>query len=88
MFVEETFLIAGRGLVVVGAKENSIDLKIGSKVEVLCPDGTKISSKVSAIEIIERRCFSEHSEKENIAFILKNLTKENIPKGSVVIFPN
>jgi translation elongation factor EF-Tu-like GTPase len=83
--VDDTFLIKGRGLVITGwMEENTPHLKVGDSVEILRPDGTKVNSQVKGIEIICRKDFSKGKERENIGFMLKDLSKEDIPIGSII----
>jgi translation elongation factor EF-Tu-like GTPase len=83
--VEDIFLIKNRGVVVTGWQENnSASVKIGDKVEIIRPDKTIINSQVIGIEnFIHQKCFGE-TDRRNIAFLLSNVTKTDIPRGSII----
>ena len=84
--VEDTFSIEGRGLVVTGWKENSsVNIKMNDLIEILRPDGTTIKSQIAGVErFVNRKYFSESSETENIGFLLKDLSKKDVPKNSII----
>lgn len=85
MTVEDIFLLKNRGTVVAGWQENDAPpVKIGALVEIIRPDGTTINSQVTGIEMfINQKCFGETNRK-NIAFLLKDLSKEDVPRGSII----
>lgn len=89
LIVEDTFLIQGRGLIVAGIKEeNSIQLKVGSKVQIIRPNGTKIFSKVLGIEMVSIENFTERDTSKKVGILLENMKKEEIPERSAVFLIN
>ena len=83
--VEDTFLITGRGLVIAGQKENDlVEIKVGGAVEILRTDGTAISSQIIGIDMINRRGFPTPVQNNKIGLLLKDLSKEDIPIGSII----
>jgi translation elongation factor EF-Tu-like GTPase len=82
--IEDSFSLAG-GLVVVGKKEeNSPDEKIGALVEILRPDGIKISSQITGIEMPNFKTFPAEHLKQKIGFLLKDVSKADVPHGSII----
>ena len=84
--VKDTFLIQGRGLGVTGCKEDdSAKIRIGNTVEILRPNNTIIEAQILGIETIcNRKDISKIREVENIGFLLKDLLKNDVPKGSII----
>lgn len=81
--VEESFSLVR--IIVVGRKDEDFpDIKIGTSVEILRPDGTKINSQITGIEMPIFRSFSEENLKRKIGFMLKGVTKEDVPNESVL----
>ena len=83
--VDETFLIQGRGLIVTGLKEeNCAEIKGGEFVEITRPNETTIQSQIAGIEFIKRTNPIDFAEIRRFAFLLRDLSKEDVPKGSVI----
>lgn len=80
--VEDTFLIKGRGLIVVGRMDDARHgFRIGARVRVSRPGGTELTNSVRGTEVL-RHCFSEGV---SIAVLLHEaVAKEEVPRGSVV----
>ncbi len=84
--VNDAFLIEGRGLIVTGLKEKkSAEIKIGDSVKILRPNKSSVKSQIDGVETFVSRDNSSESQKvENLAFSLKNLSKKDVPKGSII----
>ncbi|MCB9669685.1 MAG: hypothetical protein H6736_23130 [Alphaproteobacteria bacterium] len=80
--VVETFMISGRGLVVV--LDGATDLPVGRAIRatVTTPDGHRIA--VSAFREWLLRREPTHHERE--CFLLAALAKQDVPAGSTVTF--
>ena len=50
--VADVFIVQGRGLVLVPASPPTAVIRVGERVELLRPDGSRISSRVAAIEFL------------------------------------
>ena len=81
--VEETFMISGRGLVVVLDGQTELGVGVPHDVEILTPTGQSHRTKAHKEWLLSGRP-SPSSEKE--AFLLLNLDKDDVPLGSVVRF--
>ena len=89
LVVEDTFDLKGRGLVITGLVEDDAPkLRKGDRIEILQPNGSKINSIVVGVEMIGRKCFPVPNQKENLAFMVKDLLKEDVPRGSVINLVN
>jgi translation elongation factor EF-Tu-like GTPase len=85
IIVEDVFWISGRGLVVTGWQDNTMqEAKINDFIEVIKPDGTSVNSQITGIENFRHHnCFGEN-HRRNVAFSLQNLSKSDVPRGSVI----
>jgi translation elongation factor EF-Tu-like GTPase len=85
LVVDNTFNIKNRGVVIAGfLEDDSPRLRTGDRIEILKPDGSEISSVVTGVEMIGVKRLPISNQKENIAFMVKDLSKEDVPVGSVI----
>ena len=85
--VEDTFLITGRGLVIVGLLEKDApSLKIGDKIKFYCSDNSIIPSEVFGLEMIKFNSLEARQKfKGKIAFCIRNIEdKKEFLKGAEV----
>ncbi|HEX8637948.1 MAG TPA: hypothetical protein VF692_07800 [Pyrinomonadaceae bacterium] len=89
--VDDTFLIQGRGLVILGRKvDGFVDFNTGDSIEIENPDGTIVNTKVKGIEFVCRRNFDETSNDFDeklklISFLVENeVKKSHIAKNAFV----
>lgn len=80
--VKETFQISGRGTVIV--LDGATDLSIGHEyvVEVTRPDGATLKAKCFKEWLLRKTTPPDESE----AFLVNNISKEQVPIGSKVAF--
>lgn len=77
--IEDHFQITGRGLVIVGEKEDkSLELKIGTSIIIETPEGKEIQSKVDGLEMLNPPNFKSE------AILIRDFTKNDLPIGSTV----
>jgi hypothetical protein len=78
--VEDTFLIAGRGLVLVPGIIPIEDerFRVGDLVMLRRPDGTIMSTAIGELELI---C---PNPRHDVVIVLKGLTREDVPVGTEV----
>lgn len=85
LVVDDTFDIKDRGLVIAGfLEEGAPELRVGDRIEILKPDGSKINSEVAGVEMIGRKRFPVSDQKKDFAFMVRNLSRGDVPKGSVI----
>ena len=87
--VEETFLIKGRDLVIVGRLEKDApNFKVGDKIKFYCSDNSEIFSKVSGFEIFtfnSPKSRQEFYKSNKIAFSARSVAdKKEVLKGANV----
>jgi elongation factor Tu len=82
MSIEDVFAIRGRGTVVVGQVESGM-LQIGDVVKIETQVDT-IETIVTGIEKFRRR-LKQASAGENVGVFLRDVTKEAVQRGDVLI---
>lgn len=84
--VEDNFKIAGReGTIITGKLElNSPEVKVGSFLLLVRPDGSEITAEVGGIEIF--KTISGFSK--NLGVLVKNIEKKDAPRGTEVFLRN
>lgn len=80
--VEETFNITGSGLVAVLSGETELGVGKPHKVKIVTPEGKEFETEAYKEWLLRR----EPKPMENEGFLLMNLSKEEVPIGSVVTF--
>ena len=80
--VEETFTITGRGIVALLNGETDLGVGKPYKVEILTPEGKMLKTEAFKEWLLRKN--PEPIEKEG--FLLMNLSKKDVPIGSVVTF--
>jgi translation elongation factor EF-Tu-like GTPase len=80
--VEDTFLIPGRGIIVVGKLDSlEHEFKSGARVKIVRPDGTHLFGAVRGIHTSQPYL----TEQRNIDLLLDvSVSKEDVPRGSVI----
>ena len=80
--VEDTFLIAGRGLIVAGELTDAEHgFKIGARVTIVRPDGSRLGGKVRGTDVSGPR----FDERRSLAVLLEGvMEKGDVPHGSFV----
>jgi translation elongation factor EF-Tu-like GTPase len=81
--VEDSFFIKGRGLVTLPGIVPCGDerYRIGDRVEIRRPDGSRLEWAIGGIEMIN--CTPPRLTKE-VVFLLRDLGKEDVPIGSEI----
>jgi len=79
--VEDTFLIAGRGLIAVPGiiPEGEERFRVGDPILLRRPDGSTLRWKIGGIEILHTP-----TPKPEIPILLLGLTKEDVPVGTAI----
>jgi hypothetical protein len=85
--VDETFLIQGRGLVIVGRKTNEfVNFKTGDTIELETAGESFLKTKIVGLEFVCRRNFDENSKDfydKLIGFMVeKEIKQTRISKGA------
>lgn len=89
--VEDTFLISGHGLVIVGLLEKGApSLKIGDKIKFYCFDNSIISSEITGIEIfsfVSSEARYEFYKSNKFAFSIRDVTgkKEKLKNANMFL---
>lgn len=80
--VEDTFLIQGRGLIIVARPTDEFtDFKLGDSIQIENPDKTFIVSKIKAIDILCVRPFDD----KRFSFVVgSEIKKEQIHKNASI----
>ena len=83
--IEDSFIITGRGIVVVGKLEaNSPPCRIGNKIVLVNPSKIELVTEISGLEQI-KLIDIEHFNSNKIGIMLKGVTKkEDAPVGTEV----
>ena len=84
MPVEDVFSITGRGTVVAGRVERGV-LKVGEEIEIVGIRDTK-QAKCTGIEVF-RRLVNQARVGDNIAVLLRGISKEEVKRGQVLAAP-
>lgn len=80
--IEDTFMIRGRGLVVVGAViKDSPTYRSGDEVVVVKPDGLEHKTRINGVEMFHTHTCTPQHVPQNVGILLKTLTKEEVQKG-------
>ncbi len=81
--VAEVFIIQRRGSVLVPASPPTIVIRVGERVELLRPDGSRISSRVAAIELL---C-APRKPCEHVFMLPSDFPAEDVPVGTEIWRP-
>ena len=85
MFIEDVFIITGRGTVVTGRVERGI-LKVNEEVEIVGIHEKSTKSTVTGVEMF-RKLLDEARAGENVGLLLRGVKREDVERGQVVIKP-
>ena len=86
--VQDVFSLDNRGVVLFGQQtEHAPDAKIGDSIKIMRPDKTILVSQISEIDSFSRQCFTENTIKF-VGFLIKDLSKTDVPNGSIVYLAN
>jgi translation elongation factor EF-Tu-like GTPase len=82
--IEDIFNIVGRGIVIVGeAQANLPPIKLGDAIVLILPDGTEISADNGGVDRVQTV-----SGNKKIGILIRNLTKAEIPVGTIAFLTN
>src|ERR1044071_7018914 len=85
MTVQDVFSIAKRGTVVTGTIESGT-LKVGDEVAISGKNGEK-RTVVAGIEAF-RKLLSEANAGDAVGILLKDITKQDVQRGDVMLCPS
>jgi hypothetical protein len=80
--VEDTFLISGRGLVIVPAPwQEDLKVRATTPIQLRTPDGRVLDTHIKSVEIL----FGQKVGDKQAAFLMpNNITKEDVPNETEI----